>query len=84
MIFIAITPFQWRWAFTIEDAQQRSLETYKTLKSEGTYKNRIPMKVYSLKAGVSQKKFHLKHDTNFLGRYRAVARGGKWLINKQI
>jgi len=82
MIFVAITPFQWRWAFTIEDAQQRSLETYKTLKSEGTYKNKIPMRVYSLKAGVSQKKFHLKNDTNFLGRYEAIARGGKWLINK--
>ena len=84
MIFISITPFQWRWAFTIEDALQRSLETYKTLKSEGAYRNKIPMRVYSLRAGVSQKKFHLKHDTNFLGRYEAIARGGKWLINKQI
>ena len=82
MIFIAITPFQWRWAFSIEEAKQRSLETYKTLKSEGTYRNKIPMRVYSLKDGVSQKKFHLKHDTDFLGRYEAIARGGKWLTNK--
>ena len=82
MIFVAITPFQWRLAFTIEDAQQRSLETYKSMRSQGTYKNKIPMKVYSLKAGISSVKFHLKHDTNFLGRYEAIARGGKWLINK--
>ena len=82
MIYVAITPFQWRWAFTIEDAQQRSLETYKTLKSEGTGRIKMPMRVYSLKAGVSQKKFHLKNDTNFLGRYEAIARGGKWLTNK--
>ena len=59
MIYIAITPFQWRWAFTIEDAQQRSLETYKNMRSNGTYRNKIPMEVYSLKDGVSQKKFHL-------------------------
>ena len=84
MIFISVTPFQWRWAFTIEDAQHRSLEAFKKMRSQGTYRIKIPMKVYSLKAGVSQKKFHLKHDTNFLGRYRAIARGGKWLINKQI
>ena len=82
MIFVAITPFQWRWAFTIEDAQQRSLETYKRMRSEGTGRIKMPMRVYSLKAGVSQKKFHLKHDTNFLGRYEAIARGGKWLTNK--
>ena len=84
MIFVAVTPLQWRWAFTIKDAQQRSLETFKKMRSEGTYRIKIPMKVYSLKAGISQKKFHLKHDTNFLGRYEAMARGGKWLINKQI
>ena len=82
MIYIAITPFQWRWAFTIEDAQQRSLETYKNMRSNGTYRNKIPMEVYSLKDGVSQKKFHLKYDTNFLGRYEAIAIGGKWLTNK--
>ena len=82
MIYISVTPFQWRWAYTIEEAQHRSLESFKRLKSEGTFGNKIPMRVYSLKDGVSQKKFHLKHDTNFLGRYEAIARGGKWLTNK--
>jgi hypothetical protein len=82
MIYISVVPFQWRWAFTIEDAQQRSLGTYKKMRRQGTYRIKIPMRVYSLKPKVSQKKFNLHNDTNLLGRYEAVARGGKWLITK--
>ena len=82
MIYISVVPFQWRWAFNIKEAQQRSLGTYKKMRRQGTYRIKIPMRVYSLKPKVSQKKFNLHNDTNLLGRYEAVARGGKWLITK--
>ena len=81
MIYISVTPFQWRWAFSANQAQHRSLETFKTMKRRGMYRIKIPMKLFTLKEGVSQKKFHIQTDTKFLGNYEAVARGGKWLIN---
>ena len=67
---------------TIEEAQQKSLETFKRMKEQGLYKMYIPMKVYALKSGVTAQKFHIKHDTDLLGRYQAVARGGQWIITK--
>ena len=82
MILIAVTPFQWRWAFTIEEAQQKSLETFKKMRQKGVYKIKLPMKVFALKSGVTAQKFHIKHDTDLLGRYQAVARGGQWIITK--
>ena len=51
------------------------------MKRRGMYRIKIPMKLFTLKEGVSQKKFHIQTDTEFLGNYEAVARGGKWLIN---
>ena len=82
MIFIAVTPFQWRWAFTIEEAQQKSLETFKKMREQGLYKMKLPMKVFALKSGVTAQKFHIRNDTDLLGRYEAVARGGQWIVTK--
>ena len=82
MIFVAVTPFQWRWGFTIEEAQQKSLETFKRMKEQGLYKMFIPMKAFALKSGVTAQKFHIRNDTDLLGRYEAVARGGQWIITK--
>ena len=52
------------------------------MREQGLYKIKLPMKVFALKSGVTAQKFHIRNDTDLLGRYEAVARGGQWIVTK--
>ncbi len=83
MIYIAIVPFQWRWALQPEEAMTSSLESYKYLKDNGTYRIKIPMELHSLNEGISKKKFLLNKETKLLAKYYATARNGTWQFERR-
>ena len=81
-MYISVTPFKWSWAYTIEEAQNKSLEAYKPK----NMRHNIPIWLYTLKKekGLTHKNWKLKRDTIFLGKYHAVPlyKIGEWKIIK--
>ena len=82
MYYISITPFKWSWAFTIKDAQDRSLSAYKSK----NMRNNIPIWLYTLKEqqDIDHRNWKLIRDTILIGKYHAVPlyQTGEWKIIK--
>jgi hypothetical protein len=83
-VYIAISPLQWRWGNTVDDAIGKSISTY----NAGELKNtKLPVKLYLLNREmneISKKNWVLHEDTTYLGTYRAFSRSGSWQWTKYI
>jgi len=83
-VYIAISPLQWRWGNTVDDAIGKSISTY----NAGELKNtKLPVKLYLLNREmneISKRNWVLHEDTTYLGTYRAFSRSGSWQWTKYI
>ena len=83
-IYIAISPLQWRWGNTVDDAIGKSISTY----NAGVLKNtKLPVKLYLLNRDMnemSKRNWVLNEDTTYLGTYRAFSTSGSWQWTKYI
>jgi len=81
-MYISIIPLKWSWAFTIKEAQYKSLSAY----NPKNMRNNIPIQLYTLKKqkGIDHRNWKLIRDTIFLGKYYAVPlyETGEWEIIK--
>jgi len=76
-IYIAVSPLQWRWSTTVDDAINKSLSTYNAGKFNRT---KLPVNLYLLNRELNQvsTKWVLHEDTTYLATYRAFPKSGKW------